>query len=227
MRRKTTDLARLALPLIIVAALALAWRSDALRGVLETLPDRMEALADLPAAHVVMIAAFVAAGFAVVPLSVLVVATAAALGPVEGAVVSWVGAVASSVAVFAVGRATGRKAFSSLIGERGRTIAGRIANDGFLAVAILRNVPVAPFSVVNLAAGASPIGFRDFVLGTIVGMVPGILMLTFVGDRLMEALRSPSTANLALLGGSLLGLVGLGLIASRRFGTPSDDTDAR
>jgi uncharacterized membrane protein YdjX (TVP38/TMEM64 family) len=227
MRQKTADLARLSLPLIVVAALALAWRSDALRGVLETLPDRMEALAEMPAAHAVIIAAFVAAGFAVVPLSFLVVATAAALGPVEGAVVSWAGAVASAIAIFAVGRAVGRGSFESVLGEKGRAIANKIADGGFVAVAILRNLPVAPFSVVNLAAGASPIGWRDFVLGTVVGMMPGIAMLTLVGDRFMEALRSPSASNLALFAGSLIALVGLGILASRKLGSPSGGADGR
>lgn len=227
MRQKTAELARLALPLISVAALALAWRSDGLRSVLETLPDRMEALADLPAPHAVMIAAFVAAGFAVVPLCLLVVATTAALGPTEGAIVSWAGAVASAIAVFAVGRAVGRESFQSLLGDRGRSIAKTISDGGFWAVAILRNLPVAPFSVVNLAAGASPIGWRDFVVGTVVGMVPGIAMLTVVGDRFMETLRSPSVSNFALLAGALIALVGLGIFASRKLGSSSGGADAQ
>lgn len=226
MPAKKTEIARLAIPFIVAGALALAWRSDALRDVLESLPDRLEGLAALPGAPALFVVLFIAAGFAAVPVSVLVIATVAALGPVEGALVSWAGSVASGVAVFGVGRTTGREAFRGVIGDSGREISDRIAERGVVAVAVLRNLPVAPFSVVNLAAGASPVGFRDFFLGTAIGMIPGIVMLTFVGDRLMEVLRSPSPTNLAMLAGALLALVVLGILASRFLGLRSDDSDA-
>jgi phospholipase D1/2 len=47
-----------------------------------------------------------------------------------------------------------------------------IAKHGILAVAALRSVPVAPYSLVNLAAGAVCVPFRDFVLGAFPGMWP-------------------------------------------------------
>ncbi len=225
MRARTADILRLAAPFVLVAGLALAWRSEPMRRVLESLPDRMEMLATLPAAHLLFVVAFVVAGLVAVPLSVLVVASAAALGAFEGAAVSWAGGMASGLTVFLLGRLAGRKSFESLLGERGRRVADRIADRGVLAVAVVRNLPVAPFSVVNLAAGASPVTMRDFVLGTAIGLVPGILMLTLVGDRLMDALRSPSPTNLALLAGALLALAVLGLLASKRLAGTSDGDD--
>jgi uncharacterized membrane protein YdjX (TVP38/TMEM64 family) len=210
-----TEAIRLGLPLVTIAALAVAWRSEVLRSLLGSLPDHAQDLAALPGAHFVIIAAFVVAGFAAVPLSALVVATAAALGPVEGGVISLAGGIASATAVFAVGRLAGREPFDSLIGDRGREITERIADRGVLAIAVLRNIPVAPFSIVNLVAGASPVTLRDFVIGTTIGLVPGIAMLTLVGDRLMNALRSPNATNLALLAAALVALAVFGIVASR------------
>jgi uncharacterized membrane protein YdjX (TVP38/TMEM64 family) len=224
MRTRTPEILRLTAPFVVVAALALAWRSAPMRRVLESLPERMETLATLPVAPLWFVAAFILAGLVAVPLSVLVVATAAALGAMEGAAVSWVGGMASGLVMFVIGRLIGRRVFDSVLGRGGRRIAERIATRGVLAVAIVRNLPVAPFSAVNLAAGASPVSTRDFVLGTAIGLVPGIVMLTLVGDRLMDALRSPSPANLALLAGALLALAVLGVLASRRL-TASDDRD--
>lgn len=218
------DAVKLGLPLAAAAALALAWRSEVLRSFLESLPDHAQALAALPGAHFVIVAAFVAAGFAAVPLSALVVATAAALGPLEGGVVSLAGGIASAVAVFAIGRLAGREPFESLIGNRGREIADRIVDRGVLAIAVLRNIPVAPFSVVNLVAGASPVRLRDFVIGTTIGLVPGIAMLTLVGDRLMNALRSPNATNIALLATALAALAILGFTASRWLQCSRDDS---
>ena len=223
MRTRTAEILRLTAPFVVVGALALAWRSEPLREVLESLPDRLQALAQLPAAHALFVLAFVAGGLAAVPLSVLIVATAGALGGLEGAAVSWVGGMVSGVLVFVIGRVAGRDAFDRLVGERGRRVAGRIADRGVLAIAVLRNLPVAPYTVVNLAAGASPVSTRDFVLGTAIGLLPGITMLTLVGDSLMAALRSPSPTNLAVLAATLLALAVLGIAASRRLGSSDDD----
>ena len=226
MKARIAELARLALPFLVILALTLAWRSKVMRAMLESLPDRLEGISTLPGAEALFVGVFIVSGFAAVPLSALIVATAAALGPVEGAFVSWVGATASSIVIFAVGRVCGRRAFRDLVGKQGRNVADRIAGQGILAVAILRNLPVAPFTVVDLAADCplAQLRFRDFVLGTLIGLIPGIAILTLVGDRLMAALRSPSPGHLALLAGAILALVVLGMVASR-LTRSSDDTN--
>jgi len=63
----------------------------------------------------------------------------------------------------------------------------------------LRLVPLAPFTVVNLISGASHIRFGDYMLGTLVGMSPGIAVMTALGDRLRQVLHNPSAANIGLL----------------------------
>jgi uncharacterized membrane protein YdjX (TVP38/TMEM64 family) len=224
MSTRRNDLVRLVLPLVLVGALAVAWHIESFRSILESLPDRMESLAAVPGAHVLFVAAFVVAGFVAVPLSVLIVTTAAALGPVEGAIVSWIGGMASGVAVFLVGRITGRRAFQALVRGDARAVVDRITDRGTLAVALIRNVPVAPYSVVNLAAGASPVRLRDFTVGTAIGLLPGVAMLTMVGDRLMRALRSPGAGNLAVLAGVLIALALLGVLTSRKL-NPANDGD--
>lgn len=209
---------RLAMPLVVVGAMALAWQLPASRRVLTGLPELFEGIASLPAAPLLVIGAFVAAGFVAVPLTALVVATAAVFGPWQGLMLSWTGGMLSALLVFLVGRRCGRSAFRRLLGERGRRIAERVADRGVLAVAVLRNVPVAPYSVVNLAAGASPIRSVDFALGTALGLVPGLSLLTVVGDRLAGVLRSPSPANLGLLAAALLVVAVFGVVAARRLG---------
>jgi uncharacterized membrane protein YdjX (TVP38/TMEM64 family) len=58
---------------------------------------------------------------------------------------------------------------------------------------------LAPFTVVNLISGASHIRFGDYMLGTLVGMAPGIAVMTALGDRLRQVLHNPSAANVGLL----------------------------
>jgi len=60
-------------------------------------------------------------------------------------------------------------------------------------------LPIAPFSVVNVVAGASHIRWSDFLLGTVIGLVPGITTLTFFVDRALAAIRDPGVVTFALL----------------------------
>ena len=53
--------------------------------------------------------------------------------------------------------------------------------------------------MVNLAAGASEIRTRDYLLGSLFGMAPGIVLLTVFGDRLGAWLRDPDVVNLAVV----------------------------
>jgi uncharacterized membrane protein YdjX (TVP38/TMEM64 family) len=79
-----------------------------------------------------------------------------------------------------------------------RVVSKTLQNHGFLAVAALRMVPIAPYTVVNVAMGATGLRSAPFLGGTFVGLLPGILVLTMLGDRLREAWRNPEPANLAL-----------------------------
>ena len=50
-------------------------------------------------------------------------------------------------------------------------------------MAVVRNLPVAPFTIVNMVAGASHIKLGDFLLGTALGMAPGIVaIMVFIPD---------------------------------------------
>jgi uncharacterized membrane protein YdjX (TVP38/TMEM64 family) len=59
-------------------------------------------------------------------------------------------------------------------------------------------VPIAPFTVVNLVAGASKIRFTDYVLGTVIGMAPGITLMSALGYQIWSILREPTWFNIVL-----------------------------
>jgi uncharacterized membrane protein YdjX (TVP38/TMEM64 family) len=84
-------------------------------------------------------------------------------------------------------------------------------------VVLVRLLPVAPFTVVNLAAGVSEVSLRDFVLGSAIGLLPGVTLATLFGDRLGAWLRRPDAAGFALLLACLALLLGAGLLLQRRI----------
>lgn len=92
----------------------------------------------------------------------------------------------------------------------------RLARRGWLAVALVRVVPIAPYTIVNMVAGASHISARSFLIGTSIGMCPGILAIMVFEEGLERVLRNPhwGTVTLAL---AALGCAGLILWIGRRW----------
>jgi uncharacterized membrane protein YdjX (TVP38/TMEM64 family) len=193
--------ARLLLPLFVLAALALAWKLTPL-GDYVTL-DRLVALGarvrELPAAPLVVVGAFVLGGLLMVPLTLMVVATTGVFGGLQGAAYALAGALASALVGYAVGRAIGREALGRLAGRALAALESRVAGGGVLSVATLRLLPIAPFTVVNVLAGAAQVRVRAYLAGSLIAFVPGIGAIAFATDRAGAALARPDAATVGAL----------------------------
>jgi phospholipase D1/2 len=135
---------------------------------------------------------------------------------------SWLNA----VALFAIGRWMGRDTVRRFAGSLLNRLSRKLSEAGLLAVITFRIVPAAPFSVINLIAGVSEIRWRDFALGTLIGMLPGIVAIVLLADRIAASLRHPDLGQATLLLASIAA-VGLGLlwlrhwVKAKRSGTSS------
>jgi uncharacterized membrane protein YdjX (TVP38/TMEM64 family) len=108
-----------------------------------------------------------------VPVMALVVATVVVFGPILGVAYALVGAVASAAIAYGVGRALWRDALQRMAGPSFERLRRRFGRHGILAVAAVRLLPIAPFTIVNLVAGALRVRFDHFIVGTLLGMAPG------------------------------------------------------
>jgi uncharacterized membrane protein YdjX (TVP38/TMEM64 family) len=130
--------------------------------------------ADSPWGLAAAIGVFAALAFVGAPQFVLIAAVVAAFGPWRGAAYSWAGTMVSAAVGFGLGR---RFAGDWLVGRgaRGlRRFVAMIGRNGFAASLLVRLVPAAPFVLVNMAAGATPMAVLDFLAGTAAGIVPKI-----------------------------------------------------
>lgn len=66
-------------------------------------------------------------------------------------------------------------------------------------MAVVRLLPIAPFTIVNVVAGASHLRLRDYLLGTLLGMSPGIVLTVVFSHNLAEAIRHPSLETVLVL----------------------------
>jgi uncharacterized membrane protein YdjX (TVP38/TMEM64 family) len=74
---------------------------------------------------------------------------------------------------------------------------------GIVAVALIRKIPIAPFTIVNMLIGSSSVPYREFIVGTMLGMLPGIAAFALVGERIVGLFRDPTPLNIALVAGAI------------------------
>jgi uncharacterized membrane protein YdjX (TVP38/TMEM64 family) len=220
--RETSALLRRKLYLLVVAllllfALALAWSSAPMRAwldvdrVVESLRRFGQAFGPLAA-----VGGFALALTLAVPLVFLTLVALVAYGPMAGFGCAMAGALLGAAASYGVGRLLGREVVQRLGGERINRLSQRVARRGLLAVVAVRMLPVAPFAVVNMVAGASHIRLRDLVLGTLIGISPGTLAMTLFVDQITAALQHPTPLTFILAGLSIA-LIVFGLWALQRW----------
>lgn len=179
--------------------------------------ERASGLRDHPASAAVVVGAFLAGGMVRFPPSLLAIAVAAVMGTWNGAALSLLGAMASAALLFGCGRALGLVRVRRLAGWKVNRVSRTFSRHGIASVALLRLAPVAAFSMVNLAAGAAGVRFRDFVLGTLVGVTPSIIAMSVLGDQAVRVLRRPDLANAVGLGLAAVLIIAVGLALVNRL----------
>ncbi|MGK9167442.1 VTT domain-containing protein [Inquilinus limosus] len=216
------------LPIVLAAVLlALAWGTTDLAGWAHPvrLQQSLHGLAGTGWGAPLVIVAFVLGGLVMFPVTVLIAATAAAFGAWPGLAYAAAGTLASALAGYLIGLVAGERALRAAMGPRLHRIRGAIARRGVIAVATIRLVPIAPFTLVNLVAGAARIPILDYVIGTALGLAPGLIVLSALGDRILSILRDPSLAEigilLAVVAAWIALSIGLQALVSRRRRTLS------
>jgi phosphatidylserine/phosphatidylglycerophosphate/cardiolipin synthase-like enzyme/uncharacterized membrane protein YdjX (TVP38/TMEM64 family) len=185
---------------LFVILLVLAWRFTPLRTITDpaAMGEWFAAVADAPAALLIVLAIFVAAGLVAFPVTLLIAVTAATFGPLLGFAYAGVGALASASVTYGVGVLIGRRALDDVMGPRLHRVRRAITRRGVIAIATVRMVPIAPFMLVNLAAGASRIPLSDYMLGTVLGMLPGLVLMSALGYQIFNILTAPTPGNVLL-----------------------------
>jgi phospholipase D1/2 len=204
--RKWPLLIKFAAIAALFAGLTIAWHYPPLSEIAkpDSIGPMLRSLAQEPWAPILIIGIYLVGGLIAFPVLILIAATAAAFGPLEGLLYATTGALSSAVVTYAVGALLGRDTLRGLIGPRLRRVQRKIVNGGVFAIAAIRMVPLAPFTVVNLVAGASEVRLGAYVAGTLIGMAPGLLVMSALGHQFVRILSEPKPGEFVLLFGVVL-----------------------
>ncbi|SOY62976.1 VTT domain-containing protein [Cupriavidus taiwanensis] len=203
---------------LLVAGLAFAWRYTPLRewADFRALLGVIEHVDEMPLAPLAMMGVYLAGAVTLLPVTLLILVTVVVFGPLYGAVLALCGTVLSTGAGYLAGRLLGRNAVRRFGGRRLNRVSHQLGKHGIVAMVVLRLVPIAPFSLVNLVVGASRISLRDCLIGTALGMLPGIVVSALLVNRVAAAARDPGLVTFALLALVLLVPASLLLLLRRR-----------
>ena len=135
------------------------------------------------------------------PIVILIPVTAFIYGPLLGPVYALLGCLVSALLCYMLGREMGSVAVSRIAGSRSAYISRKLSQRGFFMIALFRFLPVAPYTMVNILAGAFRMRLVDYTTGTLVGLLPGVIIMTLIENRLEKAIYQPDRWNVFALAG--------------------------
>lgn len=149
-----------------------------------------------PVAYVVAYAALTVLFF---PGAVLTVVGGVVFGSVQGTVLTIIGATLGATAAFLLGRRIGRSSVEALAGERATRVDDWLTRRGFVAVLYTRLLPIVPFNALNYVSGVTGVRLRDYVIGTVVGIIPATFAFSSLGSNIDDLTSPQFLGSVALI----------------------------
>lgn len=192
---------RLAAVVIAIAALTALWRLTPLAEWLDAahISAWAQHFGGRWWAPLVIVAAYTPACIVLFPRPLITFAAVIAFGPYIGFAYALSGILLAALLSYLAGRYMPRHTVRDMAGPRLLHFAEVLRRRSLLTVTALRLVPLAPFVVEGLVAAAIGIRLSPFMLGTLIGMLPGTLTTTIFGHQIEAALNDPSQVNYGLL----------------------------
>jgi phospholipase D1/2 len=207
MRASRLFIALAAVWLLAWLAMWAAYHWDPLRSYIsvESITELSRPFARHPVAPAMIAAAYLCSVFVVFPRAILTLPAVIVFGPWLTFFGGMSGLIVGALCGFWIGRKlTGAKVENLTTAPVLGRLEEKLRHGGVGGVVVVRLVPVAPFTVVNMFLGVLRIRTGDFVLGTFLGLLPGFLFSIFIGDRLRDLLHQ-GAGNLFFLAIQVIG----------------------
>ena len=166
----------------------------------------------------VILLAYTPACFVMFPRPLITLAAVIAFGPWKGLALALTGITLAAVATYVAGMRMRRDTVRRLAGPKLDRMIEVLKKHGLLALTLLRLVPLAPFAIEGIVAGAVRMKLWHLALGTLIGMLPGTLAATVFGHELEGMLLGEGPINWWLVGGAASLLAGGSWWVKRWFG---------
>lgn len=220
---RLSDWLRLALPLLLVAALALiAWK-------LHFFDEQRLTTVASHVRHAWWFGLAFVAVFGVVaafptPASPLAYAAGALFGIVQGALLAWCGLMLGAAAGYWLARGAWADTAARLLGRNEEKLRDMRERKAFLVTLRIRLIPIVPFGVFTYAAGAVKVAFPAYLVGTAIGMIPYVAAAVFAGERVAAGLREGGRTPFLVAAAVTLAMIAVSFLPTviRKFRAPRE-----
>jgi phospholipase D1/2 len=203
---------------VVLAALAAAWRWTPLAEIVtvENILQWTRAVRDTWWAPIVMVAVYVPGSLILFPRPVMTLVSVMSFGVLWGLVWATLGVLLAALVTYGLGRLLKRDTVRRLAGDDFEKAGKLLREHGIVAVFGANMLPTPPFAVQNIIAGAARIPLWQFMAGTFLALLPGMVAWTVFGDQLANAMEDSGKVNFWLIGAAVVLLVAFTFFA-RRF----------
>lgn len=163
-------------------------------------------------APIIFIILFTFVPLTLFPDAILAIAGGLIFGLFEGSIYIMIGALCGATLSFYLARFYGSWLRKKLKGEKFLNIDEQVKNNGFLIIFLLRLIPLVPFDIISYSAGFSSIRYKDFILATFIGIIPGVLVYANIGAQSLEFGSNNFYFSIALL----IGLIVISMLFKKR-----------
>jgi phospholipase D1/2 len=219
---------KLGIILLLLLGLSAAWQWGPLSNWLnaETLSSWGSLLRESSMAFVAVPMAYVIGSLMMAPVTLMIGATALIFDPFTSVIYALAGCLASAAVIYGLGRTIRRDTLRRISGSWLNNISRHLSKRSFLTIASMRLIPMAPFPLMNLVLGACRVRFSHYMLGTLIGMAPGIIAISVFAGSLLDAIRNPGVASYASLG-IIAVVIGLAFFYIKRNFREADGSSKR
>lgn len=204
-----------------IAALALfaLWRYTPVRDVLtvRNITLTIDAISAWWWGPIALLLAYTLACFILFPRPLITVAAVMVYGMVKGFAIAMTGVLLAAVVLYFIGRRIEKKRLQKLAGAKLDRISRVLRKEGFLPVALLGLLPVAPFPLEMAVLGTLRVKLRDLLLGVAIANTPGILGATVVGDQVMAAITDGREVSPALIAIVVIAFIAIVAVSHRMW----------
>ena len=202
---------------VVFAALAAAWRWTPLAEIVtvENILRWTRAVRGTWWAPIAMVAVYTPASLILLPRPLLTLVSVMSFGVLFGLVWATLGVLLAALATYGLGRLMKRETVRRIAGDNFDKVGKMLREHGIVAVFGANMLPTPPFSVQNIIAGAARIPLWQFMLGTFLALLPGMVAWSVFGDQLANAMDESGKVNYWLVGGAIVLLIGFTFLARR------------
>lgn len=142
------------------------------------------------------------------PDTIAIFANASMFGWLQGALLSWLGALVGAGTCFAITRVLGRGIVEKLAkGSMAQKVEGLFAQHGAFAVVVCGLLPFMPFGVVSYLAGLTAIKTRDFLIAAAISQLPAMFVYSYMGKTPVGDVKTVYAAVLTILAIAVLAVL--------------------